>query len=76
MGSRQVTLAERVGVIEIVALHPAQSALPKVLQPDREAFEAAVREVTQVMEALQRVRAACEIQQKSFGKDELVTKKN
>ena len=50
-------------MIDIGVLHPAESALPKVPQPDREALEAAVRDVTQVIEALQQVRPANEIQE-------------
>ena len=42
----------------------------------RGALESPVREMTQVMEALRRVRAAKEIQGTSFGKDEFLTQKS
>ena len=53
VGSRQVALAESVQVIEIGAPLHGESVLPKVSRPDREALEAAVRDMVQVMEALQ-----------------------
>uniref|UniRef100_A0A7S1AJB0 Uncharacterized protein n=1 Tax=Noctiluca scintillans TaxID=2966 RepID=A0A7S1AJB0_NOCSC len=55
-----------------------EDEIPKVPQPDREVHDETVREITNAIEALQvQVRAISnEIQGKSSGKDEFLTKKN